>query len=78
MKQIYAEIHNENSEQGNWRAGVMVKENGLGSCPGWDTYHATREEAVSSALEMMEDYAAECEDQGIEVERCGLVEMGTL
>jgi hypothetical protein len=76
MKSIYAEIHNENSDQGNWRAGVLVKESGLASCPGWDTYHETREEAVKSAIEMMYDYAAESEEQGETVEICGLVVMG--
>jgi hypothetical protein len=72
MKKIYAEVMEESGNQGNWRGGVVVEENGFASCPGWDTYHDTREEAMESALEMAEDYTAECISQEIEAEFCGV------
>ena len=72
MKKVYAEIAEEHGHQGNWRAGVVIQENGLAACPGWDTYHLTRSEAIASAMSMAEDYTAECIEQGEDAEFCGL------
>lgn len=69
---VYAEIQHDPLE-GKWRAGIVMERNGLWACPGLDDWFDTREEAEQDALDKMEDYAAECEDQGIDIRRGGVI-----
>jgi len=70
MTTVYAEIQ---YYEGKWRAGIVMEKNGLWACPGLDDYFDTREEAEQDALNKMEDYAAECEDQGEDIQRGGVI-----
>jgi hypothetical protein len=75
MRKVYGEIENtEYNGEMKWRSGIVIEHNNLWACPGLDFWMDTREAAVKLSLEMAEDYAAECNDQGDEAEFCGLKE----
>ena len=69
---VYAEIEHDPLE-GKWRAGIVCERDGLWACPGLDDWFETRDQAVADALDKMDNYVAECEDQGEDVRRGGIL-----
>lgn len=70
MKKVYAEVWNHGNN--DWQGGIVIFENGAANCPGLDQHYNNEEQAVAWAEETAIDYAAECNDQGVDAEYCGV------